>query len=42
MARKVTINVKVHFFETPIEYVRVNKSALNIPLINIKRHDLST
>ena len=42
MIRKVTINVKVQFFETPIVYVHVNKFTLNIPLINIKRHDLST
>ena len=42
MIHKVTINVKVQLIETPIEYVHVNKFTLNIPLINIKRHDLST
>ena len=42
MTRKATINVKLQFFETAIVYVHVNKFTLNIPLINIKRHDLST
>ena len=42
MIHKCTINVKVQLFETPVVYVHANKFTLNIPLINIKRHDLST
>ena len=42
MIHKGTINVKVQLFETPVVYVHANKFTLNTPLINIKRHDLST
>ena len=42
MIHKCTINVNVQLFETPVVYVHANKFTLNIPLINIKRHDLST
>ena len=42
MIHKGTLNVKVQLFGTQIVYVHANKFTLNTPLINIKRHDLST